>query len=749
MITAKNVDLTNCDREQIQYPGSIQPHGAMLVLSEPELRVLQASTNTADLLGVAAELLLGQDLRALLSDAEIATLRSRVFNDQFEGAPLHILRKEIAGVDFDCLAHRFDGVLILEFEARPPGASASLLDVYAELQGSIAKLAATTSLQSFLDLAALKVKLFTDFDRVMVYRFMEDGSGFVYSEALADGLEPFLGLHYPPSDIPEPARRMFSLTWVRHQPDILYRPVRMTPENNPVSGKPLDMSYAFLRSVSMMYVDYLKNMGTRSSMVMTLMKDGKLWGLIACHHHSGPKHVPYEVRAASEFLALMVSQLLSAKENAELQKYESHMQSVQAMLLANVSRHADFASGFVNDSPTLGDFIHSAGAACVVKGAVHAIGTTPTTDQMAGIVEWLAVEMNEDVYATDCLSNHLPGADSFADRCAGLLAMRFSKSAGDFLIWFRPETIQTVNWAGDPAKPVETSDDNQRLFPRTSFALWKEMVHLKSEPWSETELNAAKALRLALLELVLTRADTLSTLYGDLELSHAELDSFAHMAAHDLKEPLRGIHNYGQMLQKDFTSQLNPEGASRLASIIRLTKRMDELLDSLLAYSTMGRVIAQTDVDLNEVVAAALDSLDHRIQERSVAVIIPARLPTVMGDRVRLVEVYTNLIFNAIKYNDKPTQKIEIGYKNAGKWAELYVSDTGIGIRPEDQEKVFLMFLRLHGRDAFGGGTGAGLCIVKKIVERHGGLIWVDSVFGEGATFFFTLPLGATAVTTV
>ncbi len=747
MVTAKNVDLTNCDQEQIQYPGSIQPHGAMLVLSEPELCVLQASANTADLLGVAAESLLGRELRAVLSEAEIATLRSRLSKDQIAGAPLHILRKEIGSREFDCLAHRFDGVLILEFDARPQAANSSILDLYAELQSSIAKLGATTSLQSFLDLTAQQVRRFTEFDRVIIYKFMEDGSGWVCSEALADGLEPFLGLHYPPSDIPAPARRLFSLTWVRHQPDILYRPVPMIPENNPVTGKPLDMSYAFLRSVSVMYVDYLKNMGTHSSMVMTLMKEGKLWGMISCHHHSGPKHVPYEIRVASEFLAQTVSLLMSAKENAEHSEYKMQMQSVQAMLLVNVSRHTDFASSFLNDSPTLVDFIRSTGAACVVNGEVHPIGTTPSTDQIVRIVTWLSSEMDQHVYVTDCLSSHLPEAAAFADRCAGLLAVRFSKAAGDLLVWFRPETIQTVDWAGDPAKPVDTTDDGQRLHPRTSFALWKEMVHLKSEPWWEIEVNAARSLGRALLELVLERAERLSTFYDDLELSHVELDSFAHVAAHDLKEPLRGIHQYAQMLQKEYASQLDPEGASKLVSVIRLSKRMDELLDSLLAYSVMGRTIIKTDVDLNQVVAAALDSLDHRIREGSVEVAIPATLPTVRGDRVQLEEAYTNLISNAIKYNDKLAKRIEIGWKKSRDGQVLFVTDNGIGIRSEHYEKVFLMFQRLHDRDIFGGGTGAGLTIVKKIVGRHGGRIWAESIFGKGTTFYFTLSSGAAAAT--
>jgi len=743
MITSKHVDLSNCDREEIQYPGSIQAHGAMVVVRELDLRILQASANTLDLLGVGAETLPGGELRALLAEGDIETLQRRLAADVAEGAPVHILRRQIAGREFDLLVHRSDGVLILEFELRP-AADSAVADLYSDLRFSVMKLETAANLQSFLDLAVRHVRRFTGFDRVMAYKFMEDGSGWVCAEALRDGLESFLGLHYPPSDIPAPARRLYSLTWLRHQPDIGYRPVRMIPEDNPQTGKALDMSYALLRSVSVMYVDYLKNMGTQSSMVMTLMKEGKVWGLMACHHHAEPKHVPYEVRVACEFLAHTVSLQMAAREDAEHYEYRMKMQATQTTLLGSVARHADFASGFVKDAPTLADFINSSGAACVVNGAVSTTGMAPTVAQIAYVVKWLSSQVSDTVFATDCLSAHLPGAAAFADRCAGLLALRFSKAAGDFLLWFRPEVVQTVNWAGDPSKPVETSDDGKSLRPRNSFALWKELVRLKSRPWSSVELEAAKGLRAAVLELVLERAEKLGKLYEDLELSHAELDSFAHVAAHDLKEPLRGIHTYAQILLEENKGQLDADVVSKLTTMIRLSKRMDELINSLLVYSRMGRMIAQTAVNLSEIVAEAVDSLQMRIGEEKVEVRIAADLPVVRGDRERLLEVYTNLILNAIKYNDSAEKKIEIGCRERAGTSILFVKDNGIGIDPRHHEKIFQIFQRLHGKSDYGGGTGAGLAIVKKIIDRHGGRIWVESEAGKGASFYFTFSAAAT-----
>ncbi len=742
IITPKNVDLTNCDQEQIQYAGAIQPHGAMLVLREPELRILQASQNTGELLGIPAEELARTNLRRLFNEEQLDGIRVRLRLENLERAPIHVARTRLSGRDFDVLAHRYDQVLILELEARPEVADVPVLDLYSDLRGAISKLQATTGLQSFFDLAAQQVRAFTGFDRVMVYKFMEDHSGWVRSEALADGMQPYLGLHYPPSDIPAPARRLFSLTWVRHQPDLAYIPVPMLPENNPVTGGPLDMSYAFLRSVSIMYIDYLKNMGTRSSMVMTLLKNGELWGLIACHHHTGPKHVPYEVRVASEFLAHMVSMMMTAKEDLENYEYRTKLKSTQTKMVENVSRHADFVAGFLEDTPNLLDFVKADGAAISVNGRITPMGSTPSQTEIQQIVTWLSTAMDRHVFATDSLSAHFPEAAAFKDRCAGLLALRFSKANDDFLLWFRPEIIETVNWAGDPHKPVDISDDGQRLLPRTSFALWKETVRLKSSPWSDVELEAAKELRAALLELVLSRAEELGRLYADLERSHAELDSFAYVASHDLKEPLRGIHNYADILREDYADKLDEEGNAKLATMSRLSQRMNDLLDSLLEYSRLGQAkFAKTEVDLNGVVSEALDLLQFRIRTEAVTIRIPRLLPIIKGDQMRLVEVFTNLISNAIKYNDKAAKEVEIGFEEPALTGQpvLFVRDNGIGIREKHYDEIFQIFRRLHARDEFGGGSGAGLTITQKIIDRQGGRIWVKSNTGQGTTFYFTL----------
>jgi signal transduction histidine kinase len=243
------------------------------------------------------------------------------------------------------------------------------------------------------------------------------------------------------------------------------------------------------------------------------------------------------------------------------------------------------------------------------------------------------------------------------------------------------------------------------------------------------------------------RAEALQRLNIELQRRNQELDAFTYIASHDLKEPLRGISNYAQFLIEDYGQTLDAEGCQRLGTIQRLIQRMEDLLNSLLRYSRVERAeLSQSHLDLTQVVQEALDQLQARLQEEHIQVRLSRSLPLVLGDRAQLTEVFTNLLSNALKYNDKTEKCVEVGIQDAtnGDFPVFYVRDNGIGISPEHREKIFEIFRRLHPRDTYGGGTGAGLTIVKKIIERHGGRIWVESAPGEGATFYFTLGERAT-----
>ena len=239
------------------------------------------------------------------------------------------------------------------------------------------------------------------------------------------------------------------------------------------------------------------------------------------------------------------------------------------------------------------------------------------------------------------------------------------------------------------------------------------------------------------------QSEELRQLNTALVRSNQDLDDFAYIIAHDLKEPLRGIGNYAAFLLEDYAGRLDDDGRSKLSTLVRLSSRMADLLDGLLKVSHLDRgELAVGPTDLNVILDEVIDSLQILLDEQAVDIRVPAPLPTIECDRVRVGEVFRNLLTNAAKYNDKPQKEVAIGFQapeRAGTPAVFHVRDNGIGIRADQHAAVFRIFKRLHPRDRFGGGAGVGLTIVKKIIERHGGRIWIESEVGVGTTFFFTL----------
>ncbi|MBA3912536.1 MAG: cyanobacterial phytochrome A, partial [Acidobacteriales bacterium] len=460
------------------------------------------------------------------------------------------------------------------------------------------------------------------------------------------------------------------------------------------------------------------------------------------HHHSGPKHVAFEIRLVCEFLANMVSLLISEKEEREYADYRLKLKTTQGQLLERMLQEDDVVGVLTKGQPNLLDFVDAQGAVVMVNDEITALGETPPPDLIRQLAEALAPHSHEGVFATDSVAKQLlPQASAFKDVASGLLALRFSASKNDYLMWFRPEVLRTVNWSGDPRKPVDTSDDGQRLLPRTSFALWRETVRLKSKPWSEMELRVTREFRVAILELVLRRAEKLGELYDKLATSYLELDSFTYVASHDLKEPLRGIHNYARFLLEDCVGYLQKEDVAKLHAIVRLSRRMEGLLDSLLHYSRMSRrELETTACDVNVVVQDVLEMLQARTQESGAKVTVVGHLPEkANADAFILSEIFCNLVVNAMKYNDKPEKQVEIGCLEENGNSTFFVRDNGIGIEPEHFDEIFVMFKRLHALQEFGGGTGAGLTIARKLVQRSGGRIWLESVPGAGSTFYFSL----------
>jgi two-component system, chemotaxis family, sensor kinase Cph1 len=758
ILPSKTVDLTNCDREPIHIPNSIQPHGVLLVLSESEFEIVQVSCNTLHYLGIEPKDLLNRPLTSLLNDDQITNLRQCLAEDFEQVNPLAItIKRQQRRVSFRGIVHRSEGAIILELEATQEERKVSFFDFYQQVKSPVTKIQGTSTLSELCQIIVKEIRKLTQFDRVMVYRFDEEGAGTVIAEEIRQGLDPYLDLRYPPSDIPKQAKQLYILNLLRLIPDATYQPVGLIPTLNPITNEPLDMSLCGLRSVSPMHVEYMHNMGVAASMSISLVQNKKLWGLIACHHTS-PKIVPYELRAICEFLAQIMSFELAAKEENEDLDYKMNLKSLQTSFVESLSLAEGLFNGLTQNPSHLLELVGARGVAIRSEDEQILIGETPTSEEIDDLLVWLKTQMYKEViYQTNSLIEVYPPAQKFKSVASGLLALSIFRVQETYILWFRPEIIQTVNWGGNPNKPVEVhSNGDLRLSPRKSFALWQETVQNQSLRWKPCEIEAALELRSAIVGIVLRKADELTKVNQELEQSNKELDDFAYIASHDLKEPLRGIHNYASFLIEDYANLLDEEGVSKLQTLMRLTQRMENLIDSLLHFSRLGRAELTIDpINLDELVREVLDVLKMSKRVEGVEFRIASLLPTIEGDRAQVSELFTNLIGNAIKYNDKVEKWVEIGCLNSTpslaqlKGWELslgsesasvfYIRDNGIGIRQKHLESIFHIFKRLHAPGSYGGGTGAGLTIAKKIVERHGGKIWVESVYGEGSTFYFTL----------
>ncbi|MGC4044406.1 MAG: ATP-binding protein [Armatimonas sp.] len=754
------VDLTNCDREPIHIIAHVQPHGFLLALDPENLTIRQASANTSTFLGVEAATLTGQRLQSLLGtdgDLSIKTLMDAVASGQLEKNPRFVFRTELKGHGpFHVVAHTYRGVLLLEAESVDLGHFNP--EQFSGLRTALARFDSAHSVIEFAQVACEEIRRIMGFHRVMLYRFLDDESGEVIAEDLdpdvANSQDSYLGLRYPASDIPKQARALFVLNTVRVTPDVGYEPARLVPMKDPVTGSYLDLSYCLLRGQSSIHLEYLKNMGVCASVSLAVVRDGRLWGLFAAHHYE-PKPLSYDVRSAIEYLTRVVSLQMPAKEREESAGYTEQIHQVMEALVANLALSRSMLSALASHTTTALDLMHCGGCAVVIENEYRLLGTTPPEDAIHGLIHWLnstraSAEESEELVVTNSLMTLYPPAELFLDSACGLLAMPIPGESGDWVLWFRPELVHTITWGGNPNKPYEQLEEGTRLSPRTSFAAWQEVVRQKAEPWQPIEKDAAQRLRLAIVEVALRRTAELAALNRELQRSNDDLDSFAYVASHDLKEPLRGIHNYVTFFLEDHGKELAPEAQGRLNAITRMAERMDTLLDSLLHYSRLGRQELQTSAqDLNILLKDALDSLTARLTESGARLEVPRPLPIVRCEPILVMELLTNIISNGIKYNNNKDPWLEVGYRDStddpteSPFQTIYVRDNGIGIAPEHRESVFRIFKRLHARHEFGGGNGAGLTIARKITERHGGRIWIESTEGEGTTVYFTLPAPA------
>ena len=502
-------DLSNCERELIHLAGSVQPHGVLLVLSAADGVVQQASTNCEAMLGVAHARLLGRPLEALGGDLAARVRAVAAALSDGEALPLQcraVARGRPVDLEGGVHRHPTDGLLIVELEPLAPtpgpvdvaGVSGSALTD--AVSAAVRRFSAAASIGALADAAVSCVRELTGYDRVMVYKFDPDGHGKIIAEARDPRLESLLGHHYPASDIPQRARELYLRNRVRVLVDVHYEPVPVLPRLLPGSGQELDMSMCYLRSMSPLHLQYLKNMGVTATLVVSLVREGRLWGLIAAHHYA-PRNLRYALRAACDLLAEVIATRIAAIENYAHAQVAILVRRLEQRLVEATSVEGDWRLALFRNPRTLLQPLEATGATLFHDGEILSTGEVPATPALRELLRWVDTRHGEMPFACSSVGQANPALESLTPTASGVLAVKLSTTRPDYLMWFRKEQLLTVTWAGDPTKPV-VGDNPLELSPRRSFAAWSEIVRGTALPWSHTETALARAIGGALVDII-------------------------------------------------------------------------------------------------------------------------------------------------------------------------------------------------------------------------------------------------------
>jgi light-regulated signal transduction histidine kinase (bacteriophytochrome)/CheY-like chemotaxis protein len=609
---AQAVNLTNCDEEPIQFPGSIQGHGCLLACDEMG-RVLRLSANAPAVLRLPQDFA-GKTISELLSQKLAHDLFNALAKSSDPSRPALIRGLTMGDVCFDVSCHLWQGVAIFEFEeAEPPIAANDPLEITRAL---IAKTVKLTTLDALYGPLPHYLSAMFGYDRAMIYAFAHDGSGKVVGESRRHDLESFLGQHFPAGDIPRQARELYLKNTIRVISDATGRANRLIPECD--SGEDsLDLSFAHLRSVSPIHLEYLRNMGVAASMSISIIVEGQLWGLVACHHYA-PKALTMSQRIAAE----LFGDFLSLHITSIYQRARAAASASARRALDNIFNSLSFhqsAEGFLRESlREFGNVVRSDGVGLWMNGTWSSYGLSPSEHAVARLVNLSAERGEGGIWSTDNLSHYLGSASEVASDVSGMLAVPLSLTKRDHLLFFRREKLQTLNWAGDPNKNYPTGPNGDRLTPRKSFAIWKETIADHCDPWDEDDHIAAQSVLFGLREIIMKQNEILDAerkksevrmrILND-ELNHrvknilALIKSLVNQptAGQSIEEFVVGLQGRilalanahdqvvradgGGLLQQLFHAELSPYPASQIAM-----DGPDLALDAR-AYSVMALVI--------------------------------------------------------------------------------------------------------------------------------------------------------------
>ncbi len=742
------VNLENCVDEPIHIPGTIQPFGFLLALKAPDLLIDFCSANTFDFCGLTYEQLLGKSFEEVFGAEQASAVKRYVLaHENIPGAPLALA---LMNKVFTCTIQVSPDQYLLEFEQQQEG-KLQVADLYNQAKQLAVYMQSAGTLKMLCQSVADETRAITGYDRVMIYKFDENYNGGVIAESRCESVEPFIGLHYPHTDIPAQARELYLTNLFRVITDVNDKPVPIYTIAD-LPGKNLDLSMSVLRSVSPIHIQYLKNMGVGATMSVSLKHHDKLWGLIVCHHYS-PMYLTSDVRVAAQLQAHFLSSQISVREVAEEYELAKKINSSLDELVSLIFSGDDIPIDSLIHQKELLTICNASSVIVVLNDEIYSQGNVPAEAEIRKLINWLHTYNSRTGFSTSNLSLLYPDAKKWCTALSGIIYYSLGANINDCIIWCRPELLEDVTWAGKPTKP-QTREE--RLTPRTSFASWAEVKKCEGQKWQKPELVATASFVNAFQRYVylvyLTKEERKQRQLNEkLREANVELENMYWIGSHDLKEPLRKIQMFASKIISD-------ESAGNFDMIFHSVKRMNDsaqrmqlLISDILSYSRLSHVDEKlTMVSLNEVVTSVLEELYDEISALDAVKISYGDLPDVSGATFFLNQLFVNLLRNSLKFTRPgvPPQ-VSINYEGetflpeSGDPEQLFykivVADNGIGFDEKFKESIFKVFTRLHAQSSY-GGSGVGLALCRKIMTNHKGYITAGSVPGVGAEFMLYFP---------
>jgi len=776
-----DLDLRTCADEPIHVPGSVMPHGVLLGLDEKWV-VTHAGGDLDRYF--ARGWRLGRHIGEIVPEGTLSTLREVPTWSRTPGRNVRC-RGDLIGsggrVDCELSLHRNEqGVLVVEAEPWE--------DAEREALGVDEALGAVVNAQTetaTLDAAVRAIRLLTGYQRVCAYVFDQDYNGTVISETQDESLEvSYLNQRFPASDIPEQARRLYKRKRARLISDIEYVPAAI--EALPDAVSPLDLSDAELRSVSPIHIEYLRNMGVRATLVCTLLRDNDLLGMIACHHLE-PKYVSPSVRSRAMVIADVAAARLATLRDQSVTNRMLGGYRENAGLLHALTREPESVDALGKHVKRLLKMIDATGAAVIIRDRVFTAGRVPQDRDIRRLSSILRSRCEGTVAVTDHLASLAPEVEHLRDVAAGVLCVKLDDEGPDAALWFRPEIVASVSWAGNPHKAVESDESGLRLTPRKSFDSYVELVRNRSSAWQDWEVEVAGSVRGSVTNVArqLTQLTELATERRQAEqsarehamelqaaseameaardealsASRAKSEFLANMS-HEIRTPLTAILGYTELLSDDPPAGEPTNAATgrnlrdeAVETIRRSGEHLLAVINDILDLSKIeaGRMsVERVDCELPKLVGDVVSVMRSRADQRGVELrtVLETAVPSrVLTDPTRLRQVLMNIVGNAVKFTDEGRVEVRVRVAPAaageGRRLQFAVEDTGSGLTAEQAELLFRPFEQADTSITRRyGGTGLGLTISRRLATLMGGDVRLDRTEeGKGSTFSIDLPL--------